>query len=152
MWPFFVYICTCKKTLKMNNLVIKRSQIVEAKLAGSLAVGNRYFFQDIPNLSRNNIIVYGIEAFTSTQLSKAPSGATTVPVSTGIVVTLRDNQKQEFMYQVPYFTLIRANNAGLIVMLKPRIINLTDCYVNLTATAGLTVNEVACFNLYYDLI
>ena len=136
----------------MNNLVIKRSQIVEAKLAGSLAVGNRYFFQDIPNLSRNNIIVYGIEAFTETQLAVAPSGATTVGTSTGIVVTLRDNQKQEFMYQVPYFTLIRANNAGLIVMLKPRIINLTDCYVNLTSTTGLTVNEVACFNLYYDLI
>ena len=153
MWPFFVYICTCKKTLKtMNNLVIKRSQIVEAKLAGSLAVGNRYFFQDIPNLSRNNIIVYGIEAFTETQLAVAPSGATTVGTSTGIVVTLRDNQKQEFMYQVPYFTLIRANNAGLIVMLKPRIINLTDCYVNLTSTSGLTTNEVACFNLYYDLI
>jgi hypothetical protein len=153
MWPFFVYICTCKKTLKtMNNLVIKRSQIVEAKLAGSLAVGNRYFFQDIPNLSRNNIIVYGIEAFTETELAVAPSGATTVGTSTGIVVTLRDNQKQEFMYQVPYFTLIRANNAGLIVMLKPRIINLTDCYVNLTSTSGLSVNEVACFNLYYDLI
>ena len=152
MWPFFLYICTCKKTLKMNNLVIKRSQIVEAKLSGSLAVGNRYFFQDIPNLSRNNIIVYGIEAFTETQLAVAPSGATTVGSSTGIVVTLRDNQKQEFMYQVPYYTLIRANNAGLIVMLKPRIINLTDCYVNLTDTTGLSVNEVACFNLYYDLI
>lgn len=136
----------------MNNLVIKRSQIVEAKLAGSLAVGNRYFFQDIPNLSRNNIIVYGIEAFTETQLAVAPSGLTTVGTSTGIVVTLRDNQKQEFMYQVPYFTLIRANNAGLIVMMKPRIINLTDCYVNLTDVTGLTVNEVAAFNLYYDLI
>lgn len=136
----------------MINLVIKRSQIVEAKLAGSLAVGNRYFFQDIPNLSRNNIIVYGIEAFTDAQLAVAPSGLTTVGTSTGIVVTLRDNQKQEFMYQVPYFTLIRANNAGLIIMLKPRILNLTDCFINLTATTGLTLNEVAVFNLYYDLI
>jgi hypothetical protein len=136
----------------MNNLVIKRSQIVEAKLAGSLAVGNRYYFQDIPNLSRNNIIVYGIEAFTESQLAVAPSGSTVVGASTGIVVTLRDNNKQEFMYQVPYFTLIRANNAGLIVMMKPRIINLTDCYVSLTSASGLTANEVACFNLYYDLI
>jgi hypothetical protein len=136
----------------MNNLVIKRSQIVEAKLQGSLAVGNRYYFQDIPNLSRNNVVVYGIEAFTDSELSVAPSGATTVGSSTGIVVTLRDNQKKEFMYQVPYYTLIRANNAGLIVMMKPRIINLTDCYVSLTATTGLSLNEVAAFNLYYDLI
>lgn len=136
----------------MNNLVIKRSQIVEAKLSGSLAVGNRYYFQDIPNLSRNNIIVYGIEAFIDAQLAVAPSGNTVVGASTGILVTLRDNNKQEFMYQVPYYTLIRANNAGLIVMMKPRIINLTDCYVSLTSTSGLTANEVAAFNLYYDLI
>lgn len=136
----------------MNNLVIKRSQIVEAKLQGSLAVGNRYYFQDIPNLSRNNVVVYGIEAFTDSELSVAPSGSTTVGSSTGIVVTLRDNQKKEFMYQVPYYTLIRANNAGLIVMMKPRIINLTDCYVSLTSTTGLSLNEVAAFNLYYDLI
>ena len=136
----------------MNNLVIKRSQIVEAKLQGNLAVGNRYYFKDIPNLSRNNVVIYGIEAFTDSELSVAPSGATTVGASTGIVVTLRDNQKKEFMYNVPYYTLIRANNAGLIVMMKPRIINLTDCYVSLTDTTGLTLNEVAAFNLYYDLI
>ena len=136
----------------MNNLVIKRSQIVEAKLQGNLAVGNRYYFKDIPNLSRNNVVIYGIEAFTDSELSVAPSGATTVGSATGIVVTLRDNQKKEFMYNVPYYTLIRANNAGLIVMMKPRIINLTDCYVSLTSTTGLTLNEVAAFNLYYDLI
>ena len=136
----------------MNNLVIKRPQIVEAKLQGNLAVGNRYYFKDIPNLSRNNVVIYGIEAFTDSELSVAPSGATTVGTSTGIVVTLRDNQKKEFMYNVPYYTLIRANNAGLIVMMKPRIINLTDCYVSLTSTSGLTLNEVAAFNLYYDLI
>lgn len=136
----------------MNNLVIKRSQIVEAKLSGSVTVGNRYYFQDIPNLSRNNIIVYGLEAFTESQLAVAPSGNTTVGTSTGILVTLRDNNKQEFMYQVPYYTLIRANNAGLIVMMKPRIINLTDCYITLTSTSGLSANEVAAFNLYYDLI
>jgi len=136
----------------MNNLVIKRSQIVEAKLQGNLAVGNRYYFKDIPNLSRNNVVIYGIEAFTDSELSVAPSGATTVGASTGIVVTLRDNQKKEFMYNVPYYTLIRANNAGLIVMMKPRIINLTDCYVSLTSTSSLTLNEVAAFNLYYDLI
>jgi len=136
----------------MNNLVIKRSQIVEAKLQGNLAVGNRYYFKDIPNLSRNNVVIYGIEAFTDSELSVAPSGATTVGASTGIVVTLRDNQKKEFMYNVPYYTLIRANNAGLIVMMKPRILNLTDSYISLTNTTGLTLNEVAAFNLYYDLI
>jgi hypothetical protein len=48
--------------------------------------------------------------------------------------------------------LIRANNAGLIVLLKPRIINLTDCYVQITNTTSLNVNESVAANLYYDLV
>jgi hypothetical protein len=136
----------------MNNLIIKRSQIVEFKLAGTLATGKRYYATDIPNLSRNNIVVYGVELFTDSQLAVTPTGNTVVGSSTGIVVTFRDNFKQEFMYQIPAFTLIRANNAGLIVLLKPRIINLTDCYVTLTDTTGLTAGESVACNIYYDLI
>ena len=135
----------------MNNLIIKRSQIVEFKLSGTLATGKRYYATDIPNLSRNNIVVYGVELFTTSQLTVTPTGNACVPSSTGIVVTFRDNFKQEFMYQIPAYTLIRANNAGLIVLLKPRIINLTDCYVTLTDTSGLSANQSVACNLYYDL-
>jgi hypothetical protein len=136
----------------MNNLVIKRSQQIEFRLTGSIATGKRYFATDIPNLSRNNVVVYGIEFFTATQEATTPTGNTVVGSSTGIVVTLRDNKKQEFVYQVPMYTLIRANNAGLIVLLKPRIINLTDCYVQITNTTGINLNESVVANLYYDLV
>jgi hypothetical protein len=136
----------------MNNLIIKRSQQIEFRLTGSIAAGKRYFATDIPNLSRNNIVVYGIEFFSATQEATTPTGNTVVGTTTGITVTLRDNKKQEFMYQVPMYTLIRANNAGLIVLLKPRIINLTDCYVQITNITGLTVNESVAANLYYDLV
>jgi len=136
----------------MNNLVIKRSQIVEAKLSGSLAVGKRYNFTDIPNLSRNNIVIYGFEAFTTSQLTVTPTGNAVVPASTGIVITWRDTNKQEFIYQIPMYTTIRANNAGLIVLLQPRVINLTDSYVSLTDTTGLSVNQSVAINLYYDLV
>jgi hypothetical protein len=136
----------------MNNLIIKRSQQIEFRLTGSLSTGKRFFATDIPNLSRNNIVVYGLEFFTSAQEATTPTGNTVVGSSTGITVTLRDNKKQEFMYQVPMYTLIRANNAGLIVLLKPRIINLTDCYVQITNTTGLNLNESVAANLYYDLV
>jgi spore maturation protein SpmB len=53
----------------MNNLIIKRSQLVEATFVGGAAAGKKYQFTEVPNLSRNNIIVYGFEAFTATQLS-----------------------------------------------------------------------------------
>ena len=136
----------------MNNLVIKRSQIVEAKLSGSLAVGKRYNFTDIPNLSRNTLVIYGWESFTTSQLTVTPTGNSVVPVSTGIVITWRDTNKQEFIYQIPMYTTIRANNAGLIVLLQPRVINLTDSYVTLTDTTGLSVNQSVAINLYYDLV
>jgi len=136
----------------MNNLVIKRSQQIEFRLTGSIATGKRYFASDIPNLSRNNVVVYGIEFFVAAQEATTPTGNTVTSVSTGTVVTLRDNKKQEFMYQVPQYTLIRANNAGLIVLLKPRIINLTDCYVQLTNTTSITLNESVAANIYYDLV
>ena len=136
----------------MNNLVIKRSQIVEAKLSGSLAVGKRYNFTDIPNLSRNSLVIYGFESFTTSQLTVTPTGNSVVPVSTGIAITWRDTNKQEFIYQIPMYTTIRANNAGLIVLLQPRVINLTDSYVTLTDTTGLTVNQSVAINLYYDLV
>ena len=136
----------------MNNLVIKRSQQIEFRLTGSLGTGKRYFATDIPNLSANNVVVYGIEFFTASQQTTTPTGNTVVAASTGIVCTLRDNKKQEFMYQVPMYTLIRSNNAGLIVLLKPRIINLTDCYVQITNTSSLNLNESVAANIYYDLI
>jgi hypothetical protein len=136
----------------MNNLVIKRSQQIEFRLTGSIATGKRYFATDIPNLSRNNVVVYGIEFFVAAQEATTPTGNTVTSTSTGTVVTLRDNKKQEFMYQVPMYTLIRANNAGLIVLLKPRIINLTDCYVQLTNTTSINVNESVAANIYYDLV
>jgi hypothetical protein len=137
----------------MDNLIIKRSQIIEAQITGTPTVGKRYFFTDIPQLARLNIIIYGIEAFTSTQLAVSPqSGANVVSTSTGIALTLRDQNKLEFAYQIPYYTLIRANNSGLVVLFTPKTINLTDCFVQLTATTGINANDVACFNLYYDFV
>lgn len=138
----------------MNNLIIKRSQIVEAQFTGTPAVGKKYNFLEIPNISRNNIILYGIEAFTDAELAVTPNNNVVIPNAdeVGVVVTLRDNSKREFVYQIPYFTLIRANNGGFIVMVKPRIINLTDCYVQITQVGGITSNMVAAFNLYYSIV
>jgi hypothetical protein len=37
-------------------------------------------------------------------------------------------------------------------LMKPRIINLTDSYIQLTDTTGVNTNEVVAVNMYYDLI
>jgi hypothetical protein len=138
----------------MNNLIIKQSQLVTATVTGTPSAARRYNFNDIPNLSRNNIILYGIEAFSATQLSDVPTGENVIAaaVINQVVVTLKDNNNIEFVYQMPYYSLVRSLNGGFVVMLKPRIINLTDCYIQLTDAAGVNAGDVAAFNFYYDIV
>jgi hypothetical protein len=138
----------------MNNLIIKRSQLIEAQFTGTPAAGKKYQFTEIPNISRNNIIVYGFEAFTATQLAVTPNNNTVVAsgVSDQLVVTLIDNDNKERVYQLPYYTAIRSLNGGFVLMVKPFILNLTRSYVQITSATGINANEVASFNLYYSII
>jgi hypothetical protein len=138
----------------MNNLIIKRSQLIEAQFTGTPAAGKKYQFTEIPNISRNNIIVYGFEAFTATQLAVTPNNNTVVGsgVSDQLVVTLIDSDNKERIYQLPYYTAIRSLNGGFVLMVKPFILNLTRSYVQITNATGINANEVASFNLYYSII
>lgn len=137
----------------MNNLIIKRSQLVEAQVTGSVAVGKKYQFLEIPNLSRNNILLYGFEVYTADQLSVTPNGNTCIASNraNNVVVSFRDTNKVEFVYQVPSYNLIRSNVGGFVTLITPRLINLTDSYIQLVATTGISVNEVLAVNLYYSL-
>ena len=141
-----------------TNAVIIMSQLVEAQVTGTPATGRRYPFLEIPNLSRNNLVVYAIEAFGYGQLNVTPNGnailggaATSATPTQTTVVTLLDNRKNQFVYQIPYFSLIRTNNGGDLVYLQPRQINLTDCFIQLTSTTNVAASEVAAFNIYYYL-
>jgi hypothetical protein len=138
----------------MNNLIIKRSQLIEAQFTVTPAAGKKYQFTEIPNISRNNIIVYGFEAFTATQLAVTPNNNTVVAsgVSDQLVVTLIDSDNKERIYQLPYYTAIRSLNGGFVLMVKPFILNLTRSYVQITSATGINANEVASFNLYYSII
>lgn len=138
----------------MNNLIIKRSQLVRAKVTGTPTVGNKYYYTEVPNLSRNNIILYGFEVFSATQLSKTPQNETVIAAAgvPNVVLTWRDNKKQEFIYQMAAYTAVRSNNGGFIMLMKPRIINLTDSYIQLTNTTSINTNEVLAVNMYYDIV
>lgn len=137
----------------MNNLIIKRSQLAEAQVTGSVAVGKKYQFLEIPNLSRNNILLYGFEVYSADQLTNTPNGNAVIAAADipNVVLSFRDTNKVEFVYQVPTFSLIRANVGGFITMITPRLINLTDSYIQLVATGGINVDEVLAVNLYYSL-
>ena len=138
----------------MNNIIIKQSQLVTATLNGTPTVNRRYKFDDIPNLSRNNIILYGIEAYSAAQLTNTSDGSDVIAAADtlGVTVTLKDNQNNEFIYQMPYYNLIRSNNGGFVILLEPKIINLTDCYVQINNALGLADGDKVVFNFYYDFV
>lgn len=138
----------------MNNIIVKQSQLVTATFDGTPTVNRRYKFDDIPNLSRNNIVLYGIEAYSADQLSNTSDGSDVLASADtlGVTVTLKDNQNNEFIYQMPYYNLIRSNNGGFVILLDPKVINLTDCYVQINNTLGLVSGDKAVFNFYYDFV
>lgn len=138
----------------MNNLIIKRSQIVEAQVVGTPATARKYQFLDVPNIGQNNCLVYGLEVFSADQLATTPNNNTVLAAADipQVTVTLRDINKREFLYQIPAYTLVRSLNGGFITMIQPRVINLTDCYIQLTGTTGIAQNEVLAINLYYSIV
>lgn len=138
----------------MNNIIVKQSQLVTASIDGTPTVNRKYKFDDIPNLSRNNIILYGIEAYSAAQLVSTSDGSDVISAadSLGVTVTLKDNQNNEFIYQMPYTNLIRSNNGGFVILLEPKVINLTDCYVQINNALALADGDKAVFNFYYDFV
>jgi hypothetical protein len=138
----------------MNNLIIKRSQLVEAQFTGTVAVGKKYAFTQVPNISRNNIIIYGFEVFTATQLATTPSNNTVVPATAApnIVITFVDDNNVERIYQIPYYALVSSLNGGFIRMVKPFILNLTKSYVQCVSTSNISTDQVASVNLYYSIV
>jgi hypothetical protein len=138
----------------MNNLILRRSQLVEAQIVGTPAIGKRYQFTEIPNLAKNNIVLYGLAAYSATQLAVSPNSNTVIAAAgvPSVVATLVNNRKKEFMYQEPMFNLIRSNVGGFVQLLLPRVINLTDCYIQLANTVGINADEVVVFSLYYEFL
>ncbi len=138
----------------MNNLILKRSQVVEAQVVGTPATGKRYQFLEIPNLSKNNVVLYGFAAYSASQLAVSPNSNTIIAAAgvPSVVVTLLNNKKKEFVYQEPLFNMIRSNVGGFVQLLQPRVINLTDCYIQLSSTTGINSGEVVAFSFYYDFL
>jgi hypothetical protein len=138
----------------MNNLIIKRSQIVEFQVTGTPSTFKRYGALPNPQLQRNNVILYGLECFTSDELSDTPTGNAVVGSTqkSQVVLTLVDVNKDQFVYNFPITSLIRTDVGGFVCLIKPRLINLNDCYVQLTDASGISTDEVVAFNFYYDLI
>lgn len=138
----------------MNNLIIRNSQLVTVTFTGTPTAQRRYFFDDNPQISRMNIKLYGFEAFGETQLDKIADGSDVVANADldQMLLTIKNIDNVEIIQRTPVYNLVRANVGGFITLNYPVIINLTDCYVELTDNTGVSEGEVLPFNFYYEFI
>lgn len=134
----------------MYNVTTVRSQLVEAKITGTPAVGDQYNFSQVNNLDYRQVEVYAIEAFTRSQLAVSEFGSTliTQAAAANLTVTLFEGSNKK-IDNMPLLNMVRAVNSGLIWDIQPFTINLTECFIRLNATAGLLVNEAAVFAIHY---
>lgn len=129
--------------------VIERSYLVEVQLT-SIGVNERIPFLDIPQLRKKlqNVVTYGISAYTSTQLAKTPNSLTTVQTVVGLVVTFYVGDKEE-IFQMPVIDLVAGSNSGLIRGFRNKKINFPKSYITILDATNLNVNESVPFNIIY---
>jgi hypothetical protein len=130
-------------------MIITNSYLVELNLP-TISLGQRYTFLDVPQLRYNAVIIEGLEAFTVEQLKVSPNNKAIISAtaSLNLVLTLVVDETEE-LYQIPYYTLISGQNAGLIREFANKRINLVKSYITILNTTGLTAGESAIFNFYY---
>lgn len=135
----------------MLQPIIYNSYLVEVNLT-TVAVGQRYYFLDVPTLRAPYIFVQGIEAYNRDQVTQSPNNSPIISAAgaTGIVVTFAVRETEE-VYQIPYFTLTSSANGGLIREFANKQINLTKSYITILDAASLTAGESAIFNFYYQI-
>jgi hypothetical protein len=130
-------------------MIITNSYLVELNLP-TIALGQRYTFLDVPQLRYNAVIIEGLEAFTNVQLAKSPNNKDVITAndSLNLVLTLVVDETED-LYQIPYYTLISGNNAGLIREFANKRINLVKSYITVLNAGSLVAGSSAMFNFYY---
>lgn len=133
----------------MLQPIIRQSYAVELILT-TIAVGQRYQFQDIPQLRGGTVFVTGIDAYSASGLTISPSQKTIISAAAAPnVVCVFAVGETEDIYQIPYSALISQLNGGLIRMFDSKAINLVKSYCILNSVSGVTAGESLFFNFYY---
>jgi hypothetical protein len=130
--------------------VTERSLTIEVRLT-TVSVGAQIIFPDNQIIRGQNIVVYGIESFTSDQITTTPSNNTVVSASgaLGLILNFLDDKSINLVNQMPYFALNAASNSGVVREFKPFKCVLQKSFVTITNATNLSVGQSAFFNLIY---
>jgi hypothetical protein len=131
----------------MLQPITEKSYLVEVNL-GTVAVQKQINFAFIPQLEGSTI--YGIQSFSSAQLSLSPNGST--PVSAvglaDLTVTFVVGDTQD-IYLIPVADLNSPLIYGFIRMINNKKLNLTKSFVTIQSNTTVANNQVVLFNFLY---
>lgn len=135
----------------MYSLIGKRFQLVQAPIRNT-SFGTRCIFDNVQNISANNVRLYGVEFYTATQLAVSPQNQTVLPASAApsLSLNLVLSNNDIPIESIPVYNLIRSNTGGFITTFNGLEITLQNCFVQVSDTTGLTVGQVALFGFWYD--
>jgi hypothetical protein len=131
----------------LKNIRFEKSITVELKLT-TVAANGTLNFADVPQLK--GAIVHAIEAFTDSQVTKTPSGNTVFANAAAkeMLMTFVEGNEEKVQL-IPYYTLVAANNGGMIREFKDLKLNINKSNVFITGTTA-TANHALLFTIYYS--
>jgi hypothetical protein len=135
----------------MQNAIIQRSVLAEARIVATPAIGQTYLFDPIQEIALNNILVYGIIGYSSTQLVTSPQNRPVVPVAgiPSLSMTLCTDKAAKIVWRMPVYDTVRSLNGGFVATFNDIPINLTQCYIEVMSTTGLTLGDSFVCELLY---
>lgn len=133
----------------MLQPLIRKAYSVELNMP-TIAVGQRYTFQDVPQLRGGTIFVNGVSAFSASGLTVTSNQKNVVTAggALNVVVYLVVGETED-IFAMPYSDLISQLNGGLIRTFENKQINLVKSYCVLNSITGVTAGESLFFNFYY---
>ncbi len=127
---------------------IVRSYLAEVNLGTTIpGNGQNINIQDYPQL--RDVIITGVQVFSSNQVAISPQGKAVVTTLSGIVLTLMDKFNMEMIYQYPTSDLNPALISGFYRDFVPFELQLTKSYISILSNTSLLANNSVCLNFFY---
>lgn len=135
----------------MQNVIIQRSVLAEARIVAAPAIGQQYMFDPVQEIATNNILLYGIIGYSSTQLVKSPQNRPVVPVGgvPSLALTICTSSASKLVWRMPIYDTVRSLNGGFVATFNNLPINLTQSYIEIMDTTGVSVGDSFVCELLY---
>jgi len=131
----------------MENFKTKNVEIVEVSISNTSQT--RFSLPNVPNIQGKKVIA--VEIYDLSKVTKAPSGNAILnaTVQKYGFLTLSIDGKEK-VKDMPFQSLIAANNNGQIFQIENANVDPQKSYVNFATTTGLVANEIVLIAFHYE--